>query len=42
MRLGLRHSMQVENRLNFVLTALEPLGIGAVDPGQAVEWLGRP
>jgi hypothetical protein len=42
MRLGLRHPMQVKSRLNFMLAALEPLGIGAIDPGKAVERLERP
>jgi len=37
-RLGLRHSMKVEGRLDFVQAALEPLGGGAVYPGEAIEW----
>jgi hypothetical protein len=36
-RLGLRHSVKVEGRLNFVQTTLEPLGRGAVYPGEAIE-----
>ena len=37
MRLGLRHSVKVEGRLNFVQTALEPLSRGAVYSGEAIE-----
>jgi len=36
-RLGLRHSVKVEGRLDFVQAALEPLGGGAVYPGEAIE-----
>ena len=37
MSLGLRHSMQIESCLDCVQTALQPLGVGAVDPGEAIE-----
>lgn len=37
MRLGLRHSVKVEGRLDFVQAALEPLGGGSVYPGEAIE-----
>ncbi len=37
MRLGLRHSVQIETCLNLVHSALQPLGICAVDPGIAIE-----
>lgn len=40
-RLGLCHSVQVESRLDFVQTALEPLSIGAVYPGEAIKWRER-
>jgi hypothetical protein len=33
--------MQIEGRLNLVETALEPLGAGAVDPGETIERLWR-
>lgn len=42
MGLGLRHSMQIESCLDFVQTALQPLGVGAVDPGEAIEARWRP
>ena len=37
MRLGLGHSVQIEACLDPVQTALQPFGVGAVDPGKAVE-----
>ena len=37
MRLGLGHSMKIETRLDRVQTALQPLGIGAIDPGKSIE-----
>ncbi len=37
MRLGLGHSVQIEACLDPVLTALQPFGVGAVDPGKAIE-----
>jgi hypothetical protein len=42
MRLGLRHSMQIESCLDFVQTALQPLGVGAVDSREAIERRCRP
>ena len=36
-RLGLRHSVKVERRLDFVQAALEPLSGGAVYPSEAIE-----
>src|SRR5215469_18526056 len=41
MRLGLRHAVQVETRLDPVEAALQPLGVGAVDPGEAIKSRGR-
>ena len=41
MRLGLRHAVQVEARLDPVEAALQPLGVGAVDPGEAIKSRGR-
>jgi len=37
MRLGLRHPVQIQSCLDLAKTALEPLGIGAIDPGEAIE-----
>ena len=37
MRLGLSHPVQIEARRDPVLTAPQPLGGGAVDPGKAIE-----
>lgn len=37
MRLGLGHPVKIEARFDPVQTALQPFGIGAVDPGKTVE-----
>ena len=37
MRHGLRHPVQIQSCLDLAKTALEPLGIGAIDPGEAIE-----
>jgi len=37
MRLDLRHPVQIQSSLDLAKTALEPLGIGAVDPGEAIQ-----
>ena len=36
-RLALRHSVQVERRLDFLPATLEPLGGGALYPSKAIE-----
>ena len=37
MRLGLRHPVQIQSCLDLAKTALEPLSVGAIDPGEAIE-----
>ena len=37
MRLGLAHPVKIEARLDPVPTALQPFGVGAVDPGKPIE-----
>jgi len=37
MRLGLGHSVKIEAGLDTVHTALQPFGVGAVDPGKTIE-----
>ena len=41
MRLGLGHSVKIEACLDPVQTALQPFGVGAVDPGKPIEWRQR-
>jgi hypothetical protein len=40
MRLGLRHPVQIQSCLDLVKTAFEPLGVGAIDPDEAIERRG--
>jgi len=37
MRLGLGHTVKIEACLDLVHTALQPFGVGAVDPGKTIE-----
>ena len=37
MRLGLGHSVKIEAGLDTVHTALQPFGVGAVDPSETIE-----
>jgi hypothetical protein len=37
MRLGLGHPVKIEACLDPVPTALQPFGVGAVDPGKTIE-----
>ncbi len=37
MRLGLAHSVKIEACLDPVHPALQPFGVGAVDPGKTIE-----
>jgi hypothetical protein len=36
MRLGLGHSVKIEACLDLVQTALQPFGVGAVNPGKTI------
>ena len=40
-RLGLGHTMQVEASFDPMVAALQPLGVGAVNPGEAIKSRGR-
>ena len=37
MGLGLGHSVEIEHRLDPAQAALQPFGIGPVDPGEAIQ-----